>query len=104
MTLTILFLLSFVFIFPYDHIDPKPAYRMRKLTPIAFATVDSSSRLSISGSSNLEAQNNPNTQVSSSSTITLSTYIFVLLTILSCLVGAVFSFICSKLMNAERKG
>ena len=68
---------------------------MKRRTPILFA--------SISSTATATADLSATPTASTANTITLSTYIFVLLTILSCMVGAVFSFICCKLVGAERK-
>lgn len=76
------------------------AVRLQRITPISFVTATEASQLSTQAESTVDATETSST---TSNSITLSTYIFVLLTILSCMVGSVFSFICCKLVNSDRK-
>jgi len=82
--------------------EKTPLTRINRVTPIIFATMDSTAR-AISAQNMAMGATDGAPTASHSATITLSTYIFVLLTVLSCMVGAVFSFICCKLMSSDRK-
>jgi len=95
--------ISFYFlVFSAAEQPTQTAIRLKRVTPISLVSVDSLSTATAETAAATGADG-ATASTNHANSITLSTYIFVLLTVLSCMVGSVFSFICCKLVNNDRK-